>query len=321
MKFTKKWLLIFMLSLPCAGFAQDTLVNKLDSLTRKKDSAGQQINNINPKAYNQSTDLDLKSYFVLLGSSLKQEFTKPFRMTGKDWKNFGLFTGGVAAVFFVNKPIQKAALKLRNRNTGVNNISKFVTHFGGIYEGYTLAGLATYGLVFKDKKLVTTTLLATQSYITAGALQVVIKFLSGETRPSYYGPNQVASPRFLGPFSKVQRDASGKKTYSAFPSGHTTVAFAAATVYASEYKDQPLIPIIAYSAASLIGVSRITENMHWTTDVLVGAALGFLSGKQVVNNYHRFAKLKAPNQPKNSVSFTLNYSYGHFEPGMVYKFR
>ncbi len=321
MKFTKKWLLIFMLSLPCAGFAQDTLVNKLDSLTRKKDSAGQQINNINPKAYNQSTDLDLKSYFVLLGSSLKQEFTKPFRMTGKDWKNFGLFTGGVAAVFFVNKPIQKAALKLRNRNTGVNDISKFVTHFGGIYEGYTLAGLATYGLVFKDKKLVTTTLLATQSYITAGALQVVIKFLSGETRPSYYGPNQVASPRFLGPFSKVQRDANGKKTYSAFPSGHTTVAFAAATVYASEYKDQPLIPIIAYSAASLIGISRITENMHWTTDVLVGAALGFLSGKQVVNNYHRFAKLKAPNQPKNSVSFTLNYSYGHFEPGLVYKFR
>ncbi|MEO5909058.1 MAG: phosphatase PAP2 family protein [Ginsengibacter sp.] len=321
MKFTKKWLLIFMLSLPCAGFAQDTLVNKLDSLTRKKDSAGQQINNINPKAYNQSTDLDLKSYFVLLGSSLKQEFTKPFRMTGKDLKNFGLFTGGVAAVFFVNKPIQKAALKLRNRNTGVNNISKFVTHFGGIYEGYTLAGLATYGLVFKDKKLVTTTLLATQSYITAGALQVVIKFLSGETRPSYYGPDQVASPRFLGPFSKVQRDANGKKTYSAFPSGHTTVAFAAATVYASEYKDQPLIPIIAYSAASLIGISRITENMHWTTDVLVGAALGFLSGKQVVNNYHRFAKLKAPNQPKNSVSFTLNYSYGHFEPGLVYKFR
>jgi membrane-associated phospholipid phosphatase len=321
MNFVKKWLVILMLSLPCAGIAQDTLVNKLDSLTRKKDSAGQQINNINPSAYNAQTDLDLKSYFVLLGSSVKQEFTKPFHMSDKDWKNFGIFTGATVALYFVDKPIQRAALKLRNRNTGVNNISKYVTNFGGIYEGYTLAGLAAYGLVFKDKKIVTTTLLATQSYITAGALQVVIKFLAGETRPSYYGPEQVASPRFLGPFSKIQRDATGRKTYSSFPSGHTTVAFAAATVFASEYRDQPIIPIIAYTAASLIGISRITENMHWTTDVFVGAALGYLSGKQVVNNYHRYAKLKAPNQPKNSVSFTLNYSYGHLEPGLVYHFR
>ncbi|MEO6705492.1 MAG: phosphatase PAP2 family protein [Ginsengibacter sp.] len=321
MNFIKKWVFIIVLSVPYAGFAQDTLINKLDSLSRKKDSAGQQINNINPNAYNQRTDLDFKSYFVLLGSSLKQEFTKPFHMSGKDWRNFGIFTGATAGLFLANKPIQKAALKFRNRNTGFNDISKNVTKFGGLYEGYTLLGLTAYGLVFKDKKIVTTTLLATQSYITAGALQVVLKYLAGETRPSYYGPDQIASPRFLGPFSKVQKNANGKKTYSSFPSGHTTVAFAAATVFASEYRDKPIIPIVAYSAASLIGISRITENMHWFTDVVVGAALGFLSGKQVVNNYHRYAKLKAPDQAKNSISFTINYSYGHIEPGLVYKFR
>lgn len=321
MNFVRKWLFIFMMCTPFAGFAQDTLINKLDSLSRKKDSAGQQLNNINPSAYNQKTELDFKSYFILLGSNLKQEFTKPFHMTKKDWRNFGIFTAGAAGLFLVDKPIQKAALKFRNRNTVVNDISKYVTNFGGLYEGYTLAGLAAYGLIFKNKKIVTTTLLATQSYITAAALESVLKFLSGETRPSYYGPDQVASPRFLGPFSKVQKDATGRTTYSSFPSGHTTVAFAAATVFASEYRDKPVIPIIAYTAASLIGISRITENKHWATDVLAGAAVGFLAGKQVVNNYHRYAKLKAPGQAKNSVSFTLHYSYGHFEPGLVYRFR
>ena len=102
---------------------------------------------------------------------------------------------------------------------------------------------------------------------------------------------------------------------------HTTVAFAAATVFALEYKDQLIVPIIAFSAASLIGLSRITENKHWSTDVLTGAALGFLVGKQVVNNYHRSAKLKAPNQKKNTVSFNLQYYSGHVVPGMIYKFR
>ncbi len=321
MSFGKKWLLIVMLSFPVAGFSQkDSLINKLDSLNRKKDSAGKQINNINRTAYTENTQLSFRTYFILLGSDLKQEFTKPFHMTKKDWGNFGKFTAVTLALSFADEPIQQAALKLRNRNTGINNISKYVTNFGGLYEAYTLAALGGYGFIFKNEKMKTTALLATQAYITGASLESVLKFLSGRTRPSYYGAGVQAEPRFLGPFSKTAKDASGQKVYSSFPSGHTTVAFAAATVFASEYKNITIVPIIAYSAATLIGISRITENKHWATDVLVGAAVGFLAGKNVVNNYHRFAKLKAPNQPKNSVSFNLNYSYGHWEPGLIYKF-
>lgn len=315
----KKWLLVLWFSIPIAGFAQnDTLINKLDSLSRKKDSLGQ-VNDINREAYTATTQLNFNTYFILLGSNLKQEFTKPFHMTKKDWGNFGKFTVVTVALGFADEPIQRAALKLRNRNTAVNDVSKYVTNLGGLYEAYTLAGLGAYGFIFKNEKMKTTTLLATQAYITAAALESVLKFLSGRTRPSFYGANEVAEPRFLGPFSKTGRDANGSKTYSSFPSGHTTVAFAAATVYASEYKNKPIVPIIAYSAASLIGLSRITENKHWSTDVLVGAAVGFLAGKQVVNNYHRFAKIKADEKKKNTISFHLNYSYGHWEPGLIYQ--
>jgi len=321
MTFIKKWFLISLLCFPVAGFAQkDTLINKLDSLQRKKDTSGQ-VNNINPKAYTENTSLNFKNYFVLLGSSLKQEFTKPFHMTKKDWGNFGKFAAVTVALSFADKPIQKEALNLRNRNTAINNVSKYVTNFGGVYEGYTLAALGTYGFVFKNEKMKTTTLLATQAYVTAAALESVLKFLSGRTRPSYYPPGVEAKPRFLGPFSKTSKDASGKKVYSSFPSGHTTVAFAAATVFASEYKNKPIVPIIAYTAASLIGASRITENKHWTTDVFVGAAVGFLAGKNVVNNYHRFSKIKSSEPKKNTISFNLNYSFGHLEPGIIYKFK
>jgi hypothetical protein len=319
--FVKKWLFVILMSFPLAGFAQkDTLIKKLDSLTIKKDSVGQ-VNNIHPNAFTETTQLTFNSYFILLGSNLKQEFTKPFRMTKKDWGNFGKFALVTVALSFADEPVQKAALKLRDRNTGINSVSKYVTNFGGVYEVIALAGLGSYGLIFKNEKLKTTTLLATQSYVTAGALESVLKFVSGRTRPSFYGPGEEAEPRFLGPFSKTSRDANGKRVYSSFPSGHTTVAFAAATVFASEYRNKPIVPIIAYAAASLIGVSRITENKHWTTDVFVGAALGYLSGKQVVNNYHRYAKIKNEGKKKNTYSFSLNYSYGHWEPGLICKFR
>jgi hypothetical protein len=88
-----------------------------------------------------------------------------------------------------------------------------------------------------------------------------------------------------------------------------------------EYKNHPIIPIITYSAATLIGLSRITENKHWATDVLVGAGLGYLTGRQVVNNYHRYAKIKAPEQNKSSLKFNLQYNFGRVMPGLVYTFR
>lgn len=106
---------------------------------------------------------------------------------------------------------------------------------------------------------------------------------------------------------------------SSFPSGHTTAAFAAATVFASEYKDDPLIPVIAYSAAGLIGISRVTENAHWATDVLAGFALGYTTGRLVVRNYHRYTR-RVTQKQKMSFNFNLNYTGGVIQPGLVCNF-
>jgi membrane-associated phospholipid phosphatase len=313
-------LIIAMLFIPFAGLAQqkDTLIKKLDSLNRKKDSVGQ-VNNTNPAAYNENTKITFKNYFVLLVSDMKQEFTQPFHMKKKDWLNFGKFAAMEVVLGFADEPIQQEAMRLTSRNPGVKNTGNYISKFGGVYEGYTLAAIATYGLVFKKRKMVTTTLLATQAYLVGGALESVTKFLAGRTRPSYYDPSVEAEPTFLGPFSKTGKDASGKTVYSSFPSGHTTVAFAAATVFASEYKNIKWVPIVAYSAATLIGLSRITENQHWATDVVAGAAIGYLAGINVVNNYHRYAKIQAAK--KNTVSLNLQYFNNQLMPVVVYKFR
>jgi len=323
MKFIFRSLLLFTLLNPSIVFSQqaDTLINKLDSLSRKTDSAGGQVNNISPKAYNENTRLTFNSYFVLLGSDLKQSFTKPFHMSRKDWANLGKFAIVAGALSFADEPIQKGAVKLTSSSPGLKHVSKYVTKFGGVYEAYTLAAMGAYGFIFKNTKMQTTVLLATQAYIAGGAVENVAKILTRRTRPSYYATGTEAEPTFYGPFAKLPPSANGKKINSSFPSGHTTVAFAAATVFAMEYKDKPIVQIMAYSAATMIGLSRITENKHWSTDVLVGAALGFLTGKEVVNNYHRYSKLKAPAQKKNTVTFNLNYYSGHFEPGLVYKFK
>lgn len=308
----------------CSSIAQqpDTLIKKLDSLSAKVDSAGGQINNINPKAYNEKTKITFPTYFILLGSDFKQQITAPFHLTGRDWGKVGMFAITAGALAFADKPVQKFALKRRNESKTLRNVSRYVTNFGGPYEAYTLAALGAYGFLFKSEKVKTTTLLATQAYITSGAVSGIIKFITGRERPYSRDPAALQPrPVFHGPFYKGVRDGGGKKLNNSFPSGHTTAAFSAATVYAMEYKDRPLIPILSYTAASLIGLSRIAENKHWATDVLTGAALGYLTGRQVVNNYHRYAKIKAPKQKKNTVTFNLQYNDGIVMPGLVYTFR
>jgi membrane-associated phospholipid phosphatase len=304
-----------------AAQQRDTLIKELDSLKLKADTSGQK-NVIKQEVYNENTKIDFQTYFVLLGSDAKQQFTKPFHMRGKDWPRLGIGAAVITAFALTDETVQKFMIKLRDRNEWVHDVSNFVTNAGGPYEAITLGLMTTYGVVFKNEKLKTTALLASQSYITSAAIQTVIKIVSGRQRPFVYHPDHVeAEPTFYGPFHSPFRDINGKKSTGSFPSGHTTGAFAAATVFAMEYRDRPLVPIIAYSSASLIGFSRITENKHWVSDVLAGVGLGLLSGRQVVNNYHRFAAIRNAHKKKGSLSFNIDYKMGVVLPDVVYTFR
>ena len=316
MKSGLKVLLLFVLNFPLLTSARCGLYHKeiFNQIDKKYTS---QIDSI---PFQDSSLLNFHSYFTLLGQDLKQEFTKPFHIHKKDWGNLGKYAAVTFALSFADEPIQQSSLRLRNRNTGLNDISKGLSDFGGIYEIFTVAGIGAYGLISKNNRLANTVLVASQAYITTVSMTVVLKSLSGRTRPSYYPAGVEAEPRFLGPFHKSLNDANGFKDNSSFPSGHSSVAFAVATVFATEYNDKPVVSVAAYSVASLISISRITENKHWVTDVFSGAVLGYLNGKFAVKNYHLFQKNNSSERNKNSISLSLNYSFGHLEPGLVYKF-
>lgn len=65
---------------------------------------------------------------------------------------------------------------------------------------------------------------------------------------------------------------------SSFPSGHSTVAFACATVLALSV---PRLRWPLFALAALIAFSRVYVGVHYPFDVLAGAALGVVIGLAV----------------------------------------
>lgn len=65
---------------------------------------------------------------------------------------------------------------------------------------------------------------------------------------------------------------------NAFPSGHTSSAFAIAHVLSSHAKHWG-VSVFLYGSASLTAFSRVYDSKHWLSDVLVGGALGYLAAE------------------------------------------
>lgn len=62
------------------------------------------------------------------------------------------------------------------------------------------------------------------------------------------------------------------------PSGHSTFAFAGATVLLHEYGSlSPWIPVAGYGVAALTAADRVRRDRHHWYDVCAGAAVGVLS--------------------------------------------
>lgn len=98
------------------------------------------------------------------------------------------------------------------------------------------------------------------------------------TQSAYWGISQgfslvmVHSLKFL---TQVARPYGA--VFNSFPSGHTANAFVNATVLYEEFKDHD--KVMAYSGfvmASAVAALRVSNNEHWSPDVLVGAGLGIL---------------------------------------------
>lgn len=198
----------------------------------------------------------------------KYIFSAPSRWDGKDWLVASSLVLGTGAIMLNDENIQDFI-----QQNSCNTLADISRPFGdGLVTLGIVGGMYISGKVFDNKKLEKTATLSLESFIISAGITNCIKIITGRAR-SDKGEG-ASSWHGLGLESK----------YWSFPSGHSAVAFAMASVIESRY-ESPVIDFIAYGMAALVAWSRLNDNAHWTSDVVVGAIIGISVGKAISNRH------------------------------------
>jgi membrane-associated phospholipid phosphatase len=194
-----------------------------------------------------------------------------------------LAAGELVAARAVHPLDERAARRLQDSSTQANrklqNLATFVrtTAAPG---SYVIGGtMYLVGRVANNRKLASLGLHGTEALIVGEASASLLKGLVGRQRP------------FVTPIDannyQLGRGFRGGNNYRSFPSGHSVAAFAAAAAVTAETtRNDPsstwIVAPIMYGGAALVGVSRMYNNQHWASDVLIGAGIGTFAGLKVV---------------------------------------
>ncbi len=243
---------------------------------------------VKPDSLNQFTESS-KSRGPLsrLGGDLLTQLTSVFHMSLENslWVGSGVLVTG--ALIASDQGTYNTIRRTRQNNSWMKNISPYISEFGSFYGISIVGAFAGFGLITKNQKALETSYLAAESFLTSGLWVRTLKLIAGRERPSARNVHsKEPGGEWWGLLVELKNNKDGRSmsSYDAFPSGHTASAFSIATIFASQYSGNFIVPVISYALASAVGVARIVEDTHWASDVFVGAVIGYLTSKEILNN-------------------------------------
>ena len=157
-----------------------------------------------------------------------------------------------------------------------HNQSRFGSYKTGPLRGrnttlaVTLTPVALYlaGLAKQSTYTRNTGLLAAEGLVGTQVVSFVMKQAVGRLKPSDIPEGGNLRDTWF-------KYKGGLSNGGGFPSGHTASAFAVATVIAERYHEHRWVPWAAYGTALVLSLSRLPAQAHFSSDIFIGAAMGY----------------------------------------------
>ena len=218
--------------------------------------------------------------------------------------NYGMnFIGaGLGTWAFIETGIDWKWRNIAYNNTWLSDLGR-----PGLYVGYAVPVLApiltyTLGRFTNDEKLQITGMALVQTLILSLAIQTPLKMVTGRALPGIVTElDHTRNPRtdnFSNEFNLFNMNPIG-----GWPSGHTLNSFSAAATISEIYYENIWLKVGVFSYAALISFG-VTLDVHWASEALAGALIGYAIGSSVGKNYKKLLENKTnKNLIVNNVSF------------------
>ncbi|HWF39848.1 MAG TPA: phosphatase PAP2 family protein [Candidatus Acidoferrales bacterium] len=146
----------------------------------------------------------------------------------------------------------------------------------GTYGAIGIAGASyVFGKVTHNETARETGVLSLETIADASVVTEVLKLATNRERP-YTGTGQ----------GRFWPNGTNSFTFnSSFPSEHSTVIWAFSHVVADETPGHWWLHLGLYAIATGVSVSRVTSRNHFPSDVVVGSAIGYLTGGYVYRRH------------------------------------
>ena len=120
-----------------------------------------------------------------------------------------------------------------------------------------------------------------------------------------------------GRLAAAARLQGGRSKYRSFPSGHTRRGVCRGG--GGERGDEPVVAAarstsigpVMYGGAAAVGLSRMYDNRHWASDVIMGAAIGTFAGTKVVRYHRTHPGNRLDQMAAQRASFAIRPTLGH----------
>lgn len=237
-------------------------------------------------------------------------WTSPIRYKKNDFKIAIPVICASALAIVYDEKIYSNFHEFVGRNKGLKDAGSYVTLGGGSIFPYALIGVFYFGgIAFKDERAKQTGFLALYALAQTGVFINIAKLTAGRQRP--FVQNGEDKWNWLSDFkikknNKRYRLVGLDSYHNSFPSGHSSVAWALASVIATQYNDKKIVAPVVYTLATAVSLSRLTENKHWASDVIIGSAIGYGVGKFVANHHKNTKWTLFPSVYKNNVILAAN---------------
>lgn len=201
-----------------------------------------------------------KGYITSYWKDTRDVALSPFKPSKRRLIGWGTAIVGTSIFLTLDNDIKKFAQENRTENSAWVSENLLEPWGSGMYSIPLMAGTYGCGLIWKNDRAKRVSMLSAKSFVVASLFARLPKYAFRRIRPNRADD----AHNWFQKFSD-----------NAFVSGHTTAVFAFASMYAIEYKETVWVPILAYTVATLSGISRIHDNKHWASDVFAGAMLGY----------------------------------------------